>query len=180
MRTAICIFLLFLLTAGTHAQTMDTANFKSERVTKTASIAVNGDIKNVFPLFGAFEERKWAKGWNPTLIYPATETIEEGTTFKTPGHLHGEQEYVWRVSKYDNKQFLIQYMVYARDRCWTITVSCNALLDHKTSATITYSFVGLSEMGNEMNRHSIGVMYRSNLKDWEEEINNYLKGLKAD
>jgi len=180
MKTITGIFLLFLLTAGANAQTMDTTSFKAEMVTRTATITVNGDIRNVFPLFGAFEERKWTRGWNPTLIYPATETIEEGTTFKTPGHLHGEQEYVWRVSKYEEKQFLIQYMVYARDRCWTITVSCAVLSDHKTSTTITYSFVGLNAMGNETNRHSIGVMYKFNLTDWEEEINNYLKSLGAD
>lgn len=174
MRRITGFLLLSLLTAGAKAQRMDTTNFKAEILTKTATITVNGNIKNVFPLFGAFEERKWARGWNPTLIYPATETIEEGTTFRTPGHMHGENEYLWRVSKYEAQQFLIQYMVYARDRCWTITVKCDILPDHKTSAAITYSFVGLNALGNEMNRHFIGVLYKYNLKDWEEEINNYL------
>jgi len=69
-------------------------------------------------------------------------------------------------------------MVFARDRCWTITVSCADLSGHKTSATITYSFVGLNAMGNEMNRHSIEVMYKFNLRDWEEEINSYLNKLE--
>ncbi len=65
---------------------MDNAKFKSQKISKTASITLNGDIEKVFPLFGAFEERKWAEGWNPTLIYPETEIIEEGTTFITEGN----------------------------------------------------------------------------------------------
>lgn len=178
MKTATSILLFFLLAAGAKAQTMDTTHFKAEMVTKTATIIVNGDITQVFPLFGAFEERKWARGWNPTLIYPATETIEEGTTFRTPGHMHGENEYLWRVSKYETQQSLIQYMVYARDRCWTITIKCAILPDHKTRATITYSFVGLNALGNEMNQHFIGVLYQDDLKDWEEVINNYLRNRK--
>ena len=64
---------------------MNNTNFKSERVSKTATIVLNRNISTVFPLFGAFEERKWAKGWDPILIYPDTEIIEEGTTFKTEG-----------------------------------------------------------------------------------------------
>ena len=68
---------------------MEKENFKSERVTKTASFVVNSNIENVFPLFGAFEERKWEPNWEPILIYPDKEIIEEGTTFKIKGHGHG-------------------------------------------------------------------------------------------
>ena len=141
--------------------------------TQTATITINGDIKRVFPLFGAYEEKKWAKDWNPTPVYPLTETIEEGTTFRTPGHFPGENEYIWRVSKYDNRQHLIQYMVYGPDRCWTITVQCAPVGD-RTSASITYAFVALNPAGEEKNRHSLHVLYQHQLKDWEDGINSYL------
>ena len=44
-----------------HAQTMDSTKFKSEKVSKSAMITLDANVDKVFPLFGAFEERKWAK-----------------------------------------------------------------------------------------------------------------------
>lgn len=153
---------------------MDSKQFKSKKYSQTAAITINGVVENVFPLFGAFEERKWAEGWNPVLIYPETEVIEEGTTFKTKGHGHDEIEYIWRVSKYDPDKFLIQYLVSTENRYWTITVKCSPTADSKTSADITYTFIGLNDLGNQINEHSLQRMYKNNLKDWEEEINGYL------
>lgn len=153
---------------------MKNTDFKSEKVSKTATIILSGNISTVFPLFGAFEERKWAKGWNPVLIYPETEKIEEGTTFKTEGHGHGEAEYTWRVSKYEPEKFLIQYLVGTENRYWTITIKCKTIKENKTSAEITYTYFGLNELGNKINELSLSTMYKNDLKDWEEEINNYL------
>lgn len=134
-------------------------------------------MSTVFPLFSAFEERKWAKGGDPVLIYPDTETIEEGTTFKTEGHGHGEDEVIWRVSKYEPDNFLIQYLVSTENRYWTITVKCKTIEENKTSAEITYTFIGLNELGNKINDHALSTMYKNDLKDWEEEINNHLNNL---
>lgn len=172
-----CIFLISsqLFTACENkTQTMNNTTFKAEKISKTATIIVNDTITTVFPLFGAFEERKWAKGWNPVLIYPSTEIIEEGTTFKTHGHGHEEKEFIWRVSKYDAENFLIQYLVSTENRYWTITVKFIPATGGKTSATITYTFIGLNELGNQLNRHFLEAMYKHNLSDWEEAINHYL------
>jgi len=158
---------------------MDNTNLKAEKVSKTATITINGGVEIVFPLFGAFEEKKWAKGWNPVLIYPETEIIEEGTTFKTEAHGHEESEFIWRVSKYEAEKFLIQYLVSTENRYWTITVKCKTIEENKTSAEITYSFIGLNEIGNKINEHSLQRMYKNNLIDWEEEINRYLEELST-
>src|SRR5277367_2269448 len=104
-----------------HSQ-MDTTNFKSERISKTADIVIKQKIGIAFPLFGPFEERKWAEGWNPRIVYPSTEITAEGTAFKTPGHTMDEPELLWIVSKYEPEKFLIQYLVLAADRFLTITV----------------------------------------------------------
>ncbi|MBK7228126.1 MAG: hypothetical protein IPH97_04495 [Ignavibacteriales bacterium] len=138
---------------------MQTQEYISKKVAQTAVINVNVNIKNAFPLFGAFEERKWAEGWNPTLIYPSTEIIEEGTTFKTEGR-DEEPEYLWRVSKYYPQENLIQYMVSTENRHWTITVKCIAISENKTSAEITYTFIGLNETGNRINEQSLARMYK--------------------
>jgi len=152
---------------------MQYSEFKSAKVSQTATIHLKDKIEKVFPLFGAFEEKKWAEGWAPVLIYPETEVIEEGTTFKTEGNKE-EPEYIWRVSKYYPEEYLIQYLVSTENRYWTITIKCRTLQENKTSAEITYTFIGVNEAGNKINKQSLQRMYKKNLIDWEEEINNFL------
>jgi hypothetical protein len=172
---------IILLLAGiflascSNAQQMNNSTFIAERTAKTATILLNDRVDKVFPLFGAFEERKWSDGWHPTLIYPQKEIIEEGTIFRTPGHGHGESEFIWTVSKYDQARFLIQYLVYSSNRIWTITIICNAVSDHTSSAQITYSFTGLNEAGNEINEHFLSIIYQHDLSDWADDINHYLQ-----
>jgi hypothetical protein len=75
------------------------------------------------------------------------EVIEEGTTFKTPGHGHDGKEFIWRVSKFEAENFLIQYLVSFENLYWTITIKYVPIGDNKTSATINYTFIGLNELG---------------------------------
>jgi hypothetical protein len=172
------VLLLFASCTG-HTQQQDSIPFKSEKFSRTATITLNWTIDKVFPLFGAFEERKWSPKWNPSLIYPETEIIEEGTTFKTAGHGHGEGEFIWRVSRFDKINHSIQYLVSSENRWWTITIQCNSSTDQKTQAEITYTFIGLNELGNEINRHFIDAIYRDNLENWQVAINEYLAELSG-
>ncbi len=80
-----------------------------------------------------------------------------------------------RVSKYEPVKFLIQYLVSTENRYWTITVKCVPIKGSKTSAEVTYTFIGLNELGNELNENHLQRLYKHNLNDWEEEINNYLE-----
>jgi hypothetical protein len=153
---------------------MSRQQFKSEKISRTNAITLKGEIQKVFSLFGAFEERKWADGWNPSLIYPCTEIIEEGTTFKTVGNGSFEREFLWRVSKYEPDNYLIQYLVSTENRYWTITIKCDSISDRLTKASITYTFIGLNESGNKINSQSLEKMYANNLKEWQEAINYYL------
>jgi hypothetical protein len=156
----------------------DTIQFKSERVSQTDSIIVNGDIKKVFPLFGAFEERKWDPGWRPALVYKDRDTTEEGTTFKTASHGFGEPDYIWRINKYEPQNALIQYLVTCPNRYWTITVKCRKIAGDKTQATVTYTFIGLNPMGNHLDKHSLARLFEHHLKDWEQAINSFLSKSK--
>lgn len=177
--------LIFSLTvimfmACDRSTSMENNQFKSEKVSQTASFIVNSNIENAFPMIDAFEERKWAEGWEPILIYPEKEIIEEGTTFKIKANRHGdghgsESEFLWIVTKYVLKSHLVQYLVSTENRFWTITVECESIENNmKTNATVTYSYIGLNEEGNEFNRNNLEKMYKENLNDWAEAINNYL------
>lgn len=157
---------------------MENVNFKSERISKTATINVQSDIDVVFPLFGAFEERKWAEGWDPVLLFPSKEIMEEGTTFKTSGHSHTEGEFVWIVSKYDPQNAKVEYLVFTANRYWTINVQCRPVSERMTAVTVTYTFTGLNHEGNSNNRQALDKMYQHGLKDWEQALNYYLNSGK--
>ena len=173
-QTTITLLITIQLLSCNNHHNMNNQYFKSEKVSRTETITINGNIQKVFPLFGAFEERKWAEGWNPTLLYPSSEIIEEGTTFKTVGHGNVEKEFLWRVSKYESDEYLIQYLVSTENRYWTITIKCYSASETQTKATITYTFIGLNELGNRINSQLLEKMYANNLKDWQEAINYYL------
>ena len=165
--------------SGLHGQHKTSEKFVSKKTTKTASFIVNETIVDVFPLFGAFEERKWDPHWEPILIYPDKEIIEEGTAFKIKGKGHGhgsESEYLWIVTKFSPQTHLIQYLVSTPNRFWTITVKCRSIEnDAKTNATVTYSFTGLTAWGNKLNQENIGKMYQDNLQDWADALNKYFR-----
>lgn len=166
------ILIIFIIN-NIGAHNMSNAHFKSKKISSTETIVCKENIDKVFPLFGAFEERKWAEGWELKLIYPEEEKIEEGTTFKTEGN-EEEMEYLWRVVKYYPENYLIQYLVSTENRFWTITVKCNSEKENETLASITYTFIGLNEKGNRINEEHLSRMYKNKLKDWEEELNIYL------
>jgi len=154
---------------------MDETSFEAERRTRTATIMLNGPLERVFPLFGAIEEKKWADGWSPSVLYPTSEQIEEGMVFTTEGHGHGESKYAWIVSRYQVENHLIGYIVSTVNRYWVITIQCVSSSEDHTKATVSYTFTGLTDLGNEINRDAIKKMFERNLEDWEEAINHFLK-----
>lgn len=182
-KEAVMVFLSFALLSCHTKMDKEGGPFRAERVSRTASFVANSNVEQVFPLFGAFEERKWAPKWAPILVYPDEEIIEEGTTFKikTHGHGHGhggESEYLWIVTKFEPLSYTIQYLVTTSNRFWTITLVCEPLDGASaTKATVTYSFTGLNAKGNELNKESLERMYQNDLQDWAEAINKYLQTL---
>ncbi len=156
---------------------MTSSSFKSKRISKTSTIALNAPIEEVFPLFGPIREREWAPGWDPQIIYSKSSLIEEHMVFKTPSHHgHGESDFIWTVSKYLPEQTLIEYTVITTERLWWITVQCAEDIPNQTTkAEITYTYTGLTEMGNAINERALELMFAHNLKDWEDAINHFLK-----
>lgn len=146
-----------------------------ERIERSGTIELHAPIDQVFPLFGPIREKDWAYGWDPEVIYPKDTMVAKHMIFRTQGGLHGSQEpYIWTIVNYDNNKSLIEYMVTASERLWFITVACTSA-GNTTSATVTYSYTGLSEEGNRKNVAAIANIFASDLKDWEKAINHYLK-----
>lgn len=158
---------------------MKETTFEAKRITRTSSIILNASLKTVFPLFGPIEEKKWAYGWNPQIIFSITNKLEPKMVFKTQMIDQKEKEEtdsIWIVSRVLPQQALIEYTVFTSEKVWWITIQCQEEISNQTTrAKITYTFTGLTEKGNAMSAKHLARVYAHDLKDWEEAMNYYLK-----
>ena len=150
-------------------------DFKPERIERTATFTINEKIENVFPLFGPIREMEWADGWNPEIIYRSHDQVlvEEHMIFQTNGQLD-EGKYTWVITTFQPKNYLIEYTVSTVERIWFIKAHCASAGD-KTQVNVTYSYTGLTDLGNQRNAKALKRMFADDLKDWEAAINYYLK-----
>ena len=173
--TCLSVLGLNQLIFGGNGNTQGTA-FRANRISRTARITLNASLKTVFPLFGPIEEKKWAHGWDPRIIFPVTNRLEQKMIFKTRQKDKDEADYIWVVSSLIPQQALIEYTIFASDMVGWITVHCQEGLSSQTTrAKITYTFTGLTEKGNIHIAKHLARIFAHNLKDWEEAINYFLK-----
>ena len=146
-------------------------------VSRTSTIKLNETVARVFPLFGPLREREWAEGWAPRTVLPDSEEVQEHMVFQTESHdLHNPSTFTWIVSRYDPTQAFIEYTIFTDARIWWITIRCQQ--DERsttTSATVTYTYLGLTEQANRLNQAALESMFRHDLRDWEKAVNYYLE-----
>ena len=160
--------------SSTNKDSMQIQSFKAERITRSATILLNGSVERVFPLFNPELEKLWAPDWNYSPLLIDLSNPQEYSIFTKASHTHDEGTATWVISKLDSVNHVIEYILFTRLRVGIINIKCGALSKDKSQATITYSFTGLSLEGNELGKHLVSKMYSNNMKDWEEAINSYL------
>lgn len=148
--------------------------FRSTRISKRATIILNGSPDIVFPLFGPVLEKEWCDGWDPEILFSTTNLIDEHMIFRTRAKFETETFYTWVLSQYNPENRIVEYTVSTENRIWFIRVECHQHGD-KTSVTVSYTFNSLNERGVEYNKISLEQMFERNLEDWSEAINYYLQ-----
>jgi hypothetical protein len=171
------LFILMFTASTASCNSQDTA-FMAERLQRSGSIVLEGPVTRVFPLFGIIREKEWSPGWSPTPVFPMSGEMGEGSVYRTPGHVHGEPQLTWVVSRFDTTAAHLTYLVIAADRVVSIDIQCASLPDNRTRATITYFMTGLSAEGNAVCHHLIGRLFAHDLQDWQAPINELLTGKK--
>ena len=88
---------------------------------------------------------------------------------------------MWVVTRLDRSAYQVTYHRIEPSRhVARVDVRCKALTKVTTEATTIYSYIGLSEKGNE----EIGAMtqesYDEKMLRWRKWINEYLQGLGLD
>jgi hypothetical protein len=179
-RFAVALFTAILPTGqsavAADADDGNEAMFTPTLISRTATIVLNGPLEEVFPLFGPIEEMKWAEHWRPEIVFPKTGPVQEHMVFRTRSSTaHGGAQSTWVVSVYSPDQAFIEYTVLSEQRLWWIAIQCaHHDSGERTAATITYSYLGMTEHAHAINRDALQRMFADDLNDWGRAINHYL------
>jgi hypothetical protein len=149
------------------------SEFHAKQALRTATIRIDGAIRDVFPLFTPIREKEWAAGWDPHPVWPANGEVVEGMVFtvdETPGRVF------WVVTHYDPARHSIAYAnVLPGQTLNRIEIACVASGASQTDCTVRYAFVGLSDEGNKFVEMHSEEAYAAKLKHWTEAINHRLQ-----
>jgi hypothetical protein len=151
-------------------------SFQPKRISRSAAITVDAPLDEAFALFGPIREKDWSEGWDPELIDPADELVQERMVFTTQSHFGQEEpDDVWIVSAYSLGDSFIEYTVFAHEHVHWIEVVCESIAGGaQTRAEITYTYLGLTDRGNSLNKQALEQIFERDLRDWEEAINHFL------
>jgi hypothetical protein len=152
---------------------VNNAVFVAQRAVRTAVIHLDAPPDRVFPLFSPLGERAWAKGWNPSMFYPASGEPEVGAVFSTPHH--DGSPAIWTIVAFDPGDWHIAYLRVTPDSLVSLTeVRCAPDGEDRARFSITYTFTGLSEQGNAYIQSMTQAEYERWMASWEQAINHYL------
>ena len=151
-----------------------------EQRTQSFTIALNGRVADVTPLFGPVRETEWAPGWSPRFIHPAQGAQCEGAVFTTAGG--PAKDRLWLVTTYDVGNGRVEYVVMTPG-ITTTEIKIRVVSDGKQhcKATITYRRSALAPEGNEEVAKLDANWVEEQRIHWETAINEALgKGINHD
>lgn len=179
-RFVLCVFsvLIILIVPLQGHGKMENGNFESKRITKSATITLNGTITDVLPLFGAREEQKWAPHWKPEFIYPKDKPDEKNNIFTVEHKGHGDQKSTVSycvMTEFSRELNTISYAIFSDHCITTISIQCDAVTDSTTRALVEYNWTSLDDHGSILIEHKSERLFSDNLAGWQDAINLYLK-----
>ena len=126
----------------------------------------------VFPLFGAWEEKKWAEGWKPQFVYPALPHDQPGMVFTVK---HGGMRSVWTNTAFDPAAGHVQYVYVIPDALVTlIDIHLTKAGSNLTQVSVLYERTALTGEANDHVAHLAKGDAKSG-PEWEAAMNEYLR-----
>jgi len=157
---------LAVVAAQVHAGATD--SFVAKSVTLAGTIRLQASMDRVFPLFGPVQEKVWAPGWEPRLVYPTDRDVAEGMVFTV--HRDDGTEY-WSITQFDPERHLIAYVnVIPGHIVNRIVIRCRAISANQTEATVQYTHTALSEAANRWIEQQTREKYDAKMQHWQEAI----------
>jgi len=146
---ALSPLLVLFVTVVATASSQETGNAKSPLAHARAefTFSVDAPYERVFPLFGAYEERKWASGFDPQFVYPSTPHDQQSMVFTT---LQGGVHRVWVNTAFDRATGHAQYVYFIADAMVAlIDVQVTAIGTDGVRVTVVYERTALKPDANE-------------------------------
>ncbi len=143
--------------------------FTAERTVRVGHITLNAPPARTFPLFTPLGELHWAEGWDPEILYPLDGAPMKGLLFRIKDH----GGMTWWMTRYHPANFTLGYHAVAAPLARNIEIRCRTA-GNRTEVTVTDTYLGLSEHGNEYLRTMTEAAYAQKMKGWEKAINGYL------
>jgi hypothetical protein len=127
-----------------------------------------------FELFSPLGEKRWVPGWDPELIHPPGVAWERGLIFRTREE---RGDAIWVVTALDRARHEAEYhRVEAGRYVARVHVRCVARGEDQTDVRVTYTFVGLSEVGNQDIAAMSQQAYEEKMGRWQAWIAKSLAG----
>jgi hypothetical protein len=142
------------------------------------TLTAKAAYEEVFPLFGAWEEKKWAEGWDPQFVYPSSPSDQPGMIFTIS---HQGMKSVWTNTALDAARGHVQYVHVIPDALVTlIDIHLTRGGANETRVSVVYERTALSPEANDHVAHLAKGDAKSG-PEWAEAINGYLSrsGVKA-
>jgi hypothetical protein len=136
------------------------------------SVFVKAAYEKAFPLFGAFEERKWAKGFEPRFLHPSPPRDQQGMFFTW--ELGGAPS-IWANTAFDAATGHVQYIYFVQDTMVTlIDIRLAKAGTTETRVDVVYERTALRAGANEqVTQHAKADGNRAS--EWDAMINGYLR-----
>jgi hypothetical protein len=162
--------LLASVIGGAVAKAADDAHPALVHTHEEFSFVVQAPYDDVFPLFGAHEERKWAAGFDPQFVYPSPAHDRQGMVFIT------EQEgltRVWTNTAFDGRTGHVQYVYFVTNiMAALIDIHLKAAGVADTTVHVVYERTALRPEANEEVAQTAERDARSGPR-WAQAIDGY-------
>ncbi len=169
------VFFLLTLCVGVVGANMGQAQTKSSdapvRTHEEFTFVISAPYVDVFPLFGAYKERGWARGFDPQFLYPVPPHDEVGMVFTT---VQDDLSRVWTNTAFDAASGHVQYVYWIPDQMTAlIDIHVTNSDGLATSVHVVYERTALRPEANEQVVHMAHTDANSG-PHWAEMINGYL------
>jgi hypothetical protein len=143
-------------------------SFTSASLTLEGGFRLEVPPETAFPFFSPRGEEAWVPGWKPEILYPAGAEWETGLVFRT---VHDGQESIWFIRELDRERHRVTYdRVDVGMTATTVRVTCEEIVPGSTDVTVRYTFVGISEAGNELVRSRDAGDFANRMGGWRDAI----------
>ncbi len=141
------------------------------------SFVMSAPYADVFPLFGAHEERKWAVGFEPKFLHPVPAHDQPGMVFTT---VQEDMPRVWVNTAFDAATGHVQYVYWISDLMVAlIDIHVSRSGTNEMKVDVSYERTALRPEANEQVIHMAQADANSGPR-WAEMINGYFASSSPD